>query len=132
HAKIYETTIQRGADPEPPEQKKIPAPGAASPYRGAAGAPVVIQVFSDFQCPFCKRVAPTIAELEKEFGSSVKIVWRHLPLPFHEDAALAAEAAEEAYAQKGNAGFWRFHDLVFEEQETGIQRNVLEAIAARM
>jgi hypothetical protein len=42
---------------------------------------------------------PTLAELERELGSKVKLVWRHLPLAFHEDAALAAEAAQEAFAQ---------------------------------
>jgi predicted DsbA family dithiol-disulfide isomerase len=61
----------------------------------------------------------------------VKLVWRHLPLPFHKDAPLAAEAAQEVFAQKGNAAFWRYHDALFEAQETGIGRDVLEAIAAK-
>jgi protein-disulfide isomerase len=128
-AKIYETVTKDGASPPPPERKVVAAPDATAPFRGDPAAPVVIQVFSDFQCPFCKRVNPTLAELEKTFGSKVKLVWRHLPLPFHADAPLAAEAAEEAFAQRGNAGFWRFHDALFEAQATGIGRDVLESIA---
>jgi protein-disulfide isomerase len=128
-AKVYETIIKGGKLPEPPPSKVIPRPDATTPFRGNASAPVVIQAFMDFQCPFCKRVLPTLAELEAEFGTKVKIAWRHLPLPFHKDAALAAEAAQEAFAQKGNAGFWRFHDALFEAQEKGIGRDVLESIA---
>jgi protein-disulfide isomerase len=130
-AKVYEAVIKDGKLAPPPERKEIAAPGPTSPFRGNAAAPVVIQIFSDFQCPFCKKVTPTLAEVEKEFGKQVKIVWRHLPLPFHKDAPLAAEAAEEAFAQKGNAGFWRFHDELFDAQETGIGREELEKIAAR-
>jgi protein-disulfide isomerase len=131
-SKVYETTIANGTLPEPPEQKTIPRPDATTPFRGNAAAPVVIQEFGDFQCPFTKRVTPTLAEVEATFGKKVKLVWRHMPLPFHKDAFLAAEAAQEAFAQKGNVGFWRFHDALFEAQETGIGRDVLESIAERL
>jgi protein-disulfide isomerase len=131
-AKVYEAIIKDGKGPEPPPRKVIPAPDATTPFRGNASAPVVIQVFSDFQCPFCKRALPTLAELETEFGSKVKIVWRHLPLVFHKEAPLAAEAAQEAFAQQGNPGFWKFHDALFEAQENGIGRDVLESIADRL
>jgi protein-disulfide isomerase len=131
-AAVYDTIIAHGKLPEPPEQKTIAPPDATTPFRGSASAPVVIQEFSDFQCPFCKRVTPTLAELEATFGAKVKIVWRHFPLPFHKDAPLAAEAAHEAFVQRGNAGFWRFHDALFEAQENGIGRETLEAIAERL
>src|SRR6186713_3553725 len=98
----------------------------------ATRASVSVTEFVDFQCPFCKRVQPTLAEVEATFGSKVRLVVRHLPLPFHKDAGLAAEAAQEAFSQQGNAGFWRFHDALFEAQETGIGRDVLEAIAERL
>jgi len=130
--KIYETVTKDGKLPPPPERKVVPPPDAETPFRGDPLAPVVIQIFSDFQCPFCKRVAPTIAELEKTFGSKVAVAWRHLPLPFHQDAPLAAEAAQEAFAQRRSAGFWRFHDALFEAQATGIGRDALESIAARL
>src|SRR5205814_7932970 len=99
-AKLYAALMKDAEQPAPPEKKHIDVP-ASAPSRGDAKAPVVIQEFSDFQCPFCKRAEPTLVELEKEFKGSIRIVWRHLPLPFHQHAELAAEAAEEVLAQKG-------------------------------
>jgi protein-disulfide isomerase len=128
-SKIYEEVTKEGKEPPPPEKKEVAAPDASSPFKGGANAKVTIQVFSEFQCPFCKKVKPTLDELEKEFGNKIKIVWRNLPLPFHKDAPLAAEAAQEAFAQKGNAGFWKFHDKLFETQEQGLARERLEAVA---
>jgi len=129
-AKIYEEVIKEGKEPPPPEKKEVPAPDASSPFKGGANAKVTIQIFSDFECPFCKRVGPTLAELEKEYGNKVKFVWRHMPLPFHKNAPLASEAAQEAFAQKGNAGFWQMHDKLFESQGgEGIERPALDKIA---
>jgi protein-disulfide isomerase len=130
-AKVYEETVKEGKEPPPPERKEVAAPDATSPFKGGANAKVVIQEFSEFQCPFCKRVGPTMKEIEQEYGNRVKIVWRHLPLPFHKEAPLAAEAAQEAFAQKGNAGFWAMHDKLFEAQgsEGALARPNLEKLA---
>jgi protein-disulfide isomerase len=130
-ARIYEEVTKEGKEPPPPEKKEVPAPDAQSPFKGGAKAKVVIQEFSDFQCPFCKRVEPTIQEIEKQYGDKIKIVWRHMPLPFHKDAPLASEAAQEAFAQKGHAGFWAMHDKLFEQQggTPGIERDGLEKAA---
>jgi protein-disulfide isomerase len=113
-SQVYARIMAEAKGPPAPETKILPPPRANSPWRGAANAPVVIQVFADFQCPFCARLRPTLAELERAYPGKLKIVWRHLPLAFHEDAALAAEAAQEAFAQRGNAGFWTYHDALFE------------------
>jgi protein-disulfide isomerase len=112
-AKVYDEIMKEGKGPPPPEKKDIAAPDATDPAKGGANAKVVIQEFSDFQCPFCKRVEPTVSALEKEYGNKIKIVWRHMPLPFHKNAPMAAEAAQEVFAQKGNAAFWTFHDAIF-------------------
>ena len=62
-------------------------------------------MFSDFQCPFCARAEPTLAEVRKIYGDRVRIVARDLPLPtLHPMAPLAAEAAREAFVQKGQRG----------------------------
>ena len=82
-----------------------------SPVRGKATAPVTIVEFADFQCPFCGRVAPTIAEVVKIYGDKVRLVWKNNPLAFHPRAEPAAEFAMDARAQKGDAGFWAAHDL---------------------
>ncbi|MFZ5891189.1 MAG: DsbA family protein [Myxococcota bacterium] len=126
--KIYEEVTKDGKEPPPPEKKEVPAADASDPSKGGAGAKVTIQIFSDYQCPFCKRVEDTLKSLEQTYGNKVKWVWKDMPLPFHKDAPLAAEAALEAFAQKGNAGFWKFHDKLFEVQPE-IQRPALEKIA---
>lgn len=128
-AKVYDEIMKNGKEPPPPEKKDIGAPPPGAPVKGNKAAKVVIQQFSDYQCPFCSRVEPTIDQVEKEYGSKVKIVWRDLPLPFHKDAQLAAEAAREAKAQKGDAGFWKYHKALFENQQKGLGRETLEAIA---
>jgi protein-disulfide isomerase len=131
-AKVYDELMKDAKGPPPPEKKEIVGPDAQTPIKGPASAKVTITIFSDFQCPFCKRVEPTLAELEKEYGGKIKFAWRHMPLPFHADAPLAGQAAQEAFAQKGNAGFWKMHDKLFEAQgtsEDAIKRPGLEKIA---
>ena len=130
-AKVYEEITKEGKEPPPPEKKEVPAPEASDPQKGGKGAKVTIQIFSDFQCPFCKRVEDTLKSLEGAYGDKVRWVWKDMPLPFHKDAPLAAEAAQEAFAQKGNAGFWKFHDKLFESQPD-IQRPALEKIAGEI
>ena len=122
-AKVYAEVLRDAANPPAPEKKQI-ALSPRSPSRGDAKAPVVIQEFSDFQCPYCSRVEPTLQELEKEFPGSIRIVWRHMPLPFHQHAQLAAEASEEVLAQKGTAAFWAYHDLLYgaQSEPDGLER----------
>jgi protein-disulfide isomerase len=127
-AKVYEEIMKDAKGPPPPERKDVPAAGKENPVKGSAGAKVVIQQFSDFQCPFCKRVEPTVDQILQEYGGKVKVVWRNVPLDFHQDAPLAAEAAYEAFVQKGSDGFWKFHKALFEKQPD-IKRPTLEAIA---
>jgi protein-disulfide isomerase len=73
----------------------------------------VVHVFSDFQCPYCRRAESTLAELDKAFPGKLRFVWHNLPLSFHEHARPAARAALEAFSQKGNAGFWKMHAALF-------------------
>lgn len=122
-AKVYAELLRDAKNPPAPERKTALVP-AKSASRGLPKAPVVIQIFSDFQCPFCKRVEPTLKELETEMPTSLRFVWRHLPLPFHQYAQLAAEASEEVLAQKGPVAFWKYHDMLFDAQgeEDGLER----------
>jgi protein-disulfide isomerase/serine/threonine protein kinase len=113
---LYDELIKHGKEPAPLEKKSVGPPPANAPEKGGKSAKVVIQVFSDFQCPFCKRVNTTLAQVLGDYGDKVKVVWRHHPLAMHKDAHLAAEAAAEAFAQKGNAGFWKMHDKLFDNQ----------------
>ncbi|MFH1836384.1 MAG: thioredoxin domain-containing protein [Methanobacteriota archaeon] len=74
---------------------------------------VLIEEYSDFQCPYCSRVIPTINQIKQEYGGDVEIVFKHYPLPFHSDAKIAAEASECARDQ---GKFWEYHDLLFANQ----------------
>jgi protein-disulfide isomerase len=75
---------------------------------------VTIVLFSDFQCPFCARVGPTLERVQQEYGDKVRVVWKHQPLPFHPNALPAAEAAEAAREQ---GKFWQMHDRLFASQQ---------------
>jgi protein-disulfide isomerase len=110
--------------------RDVPVP-ATAPVRGAASAPIVLQVFSDFECPYCARVRPTLDALREHYGDRLRVVWRDLPLPRHAHALDAAEAAREVFAQRGADGFWRMHDALFAAQsaEEELTPTVIERLA---
>jgi protein-disulfide isomerase len=85
-----------------------------APVKGPAKAPVTIIEFSDFQCPFCSRVVPTLRQIEDEYKGKVRIAFKNQPLPFHNHAQLAAEAALAASEQ---GKFWEMHDKLFANQQ---------------
>lgn len=83
--------------------------------RGGREASVILVEYSDFQCPACAAYFPLVAQLHKEFGVKIAIVYRHFPLSqIHAQAELAARAAEAAGRQ---GKFWEMHDLIFVNQK---------------
>src|SRR5262249_32499552 len=126
----YDTLQQGAVGAPPPETANVPPPTKDNPSRGPQGAKVVVQIWSDFQCPFCKRVEPTLRDLDAAFPGKIRFVWHNLPLGFHKNAEPAAEVAMEAFAEKGANGFWAMHDLLFaaQEQPGGLEREGLLAL----
>jgi protein-disulfide isomerase len=122
--RLYETLVAEnvksaGSAPQAaaaaaPDQKFNVEVGNA-PARGPKNAPVTIVMWSDFQCPFCSRVEPTLKQIVDEYKSKVRMVWKNQPLSFHPNAMPAAEAAMAAYEQ-GNDKFWAMHDKLFANQ----------------
>ncbi len=122
------------SDGVPIYQVAVPAPTRSNPSRGPANARVVVQLFSDFECPFCRATASTIEALGEEFPDDVRTVWRNLPISYHPHARLAATAAMEAFAQRGDDGFWAMHDLLYENADSpnGLEQPALERYAAEI
>jgi protein-disulfide isomerase len=103
-----------------PELRSIPdalsaKSGAESLHiRGNPDATVTLEEFADFQCPPCSQFAAFGEELLREYDSRLRVVFRHFPLPVHENARQAALAAEAAGMQ---GRFWEMHDLLYREQK---------------
>ena len=106
------------ASAQGPARAEIPIPKEPVSFRGAARmgsptAPVVMVLYSEFQCPYCRAFAkdtfPKVAEEYIRTGK-VELAFKHLPLPIHQFAFRAAEAAECARRQ---GEFWPMHDALF-------------------
>src|SRR5512147_779268 len=83
------------------------------PALGPAPAKVLVVVFSDFQCPVCRRSADATAQIADEFPEEVRTeFWQHA-LPMHPNAANAAAASLAAQRQ---GKFWEYHDVLFRNQ----------------
>lgn len=100
------------------------------PAKGPADAPVTIVEFSDFECPFCKQVVPTLDQVKQKYGDKVRIVFRQFPLPpnMHPNAQKAAEAALCAQEQ---GKFWEMHDAMFNDPKA-LQVTALKATAEKL
>jgi protein-disulfide isomerase len=101
----------------PPPVVRVAVSTDGAPFRGAAEASVTLVEFSDFHCPYCRRVQAVLAQLLQRFPGKVKLVYRDYPLEsLHPDARRAAEAARCAQDQ---GKFWEYHDVLFGSAPTG-------------
>jgi protein-disulfide isomerase len=121
----------RNAQPDPNETAKRQRETADSlargdsPVRGIDKAPATVAVFSDFQCPYCARMAKTLNEVAD--GDRLRVIYRYFPLSMHPWARQAAEAA--ACAQReSNAAFWSLHDFLFARQRQLSAKDLGESI----
>lgn len=76
---------------------------------------VVVEEFSDFQCPYCRTASSTVKQIEETYGDKVAILYKHFPLPSHKFAFKAAEASECARDQ---GKFWEYHYKLFDKQDS--------------
>jgi protein-disulfide isomerase len=72
---------------------------------------VFLLEYSDFQCPFCKRVQETLKTLRQTYSKEVQFGYRHFPLPFHKEAQIFAEAVECARDQ---GRFWEMQSVLYD------------------
>lgn len=104
---------QQAPTPKPATGPLPPVDFKLDHIRGNPKAPVAVVEYSDFECPFCIRLEPTLAQINKEYGDKVMLVYRHFPLSFHANAQKEAEASECANELGGNDAFWNYHDEIF-------------------
>jgi protein-disulfide isomerase len=90
---------------------EVAAVGAS---KGPDNAPVTIVEFSDYECPFCSRAEETVKKVMEEYKGKVRVVFRDYPLPFHQNAQKAHEAAQCAGEQKK---YWEMHEKLFANQK---------------
>jgi protein-disulfide isomerase len=102
-------------NPFEPEMKRLKTD--LQPSFGTPGAPVVLVVFSDFQCPNCKEEAKVLREnLTKTFPDKVRVYFKDFPLESMHNWAKAAAIAGRCVFREKPAAFWDYHDWIYEHQ----------------
>ena len=102
---------ERGGTPILLQPAKVHVAYDLARLRGSPQAPVMIVEFSDFQCPFCRKVQSTLKNMLEKYQGQVSLAYRDFPLRgMHSQAELAAEASRCALEQ---GKFWEYHDLLF-------------------
>jgi len=112
----YSLAVEKGwavSHLKPPSEFMLVGNIKTGYLRGNKKAPVILLEFSDYQCPFCGRVQPTISRLINDYKDRVTFGYRHFPLSFHKEADEAAIAAECAREQEK---FLELHLLLFLRQ----------------
>lgn len=96
------------------------------PSMGTPGAPVVIVVFTDFQCPYCKEEAKMLRQnLLSAYPKQVRLYFKDFPLAQIHDWAKLASMAGRCIFRQNPAAFWEFHDWVYEHQ-SGIRADIFK------
>ncbi len=103
-------------------------PVGSSAVRGRKEALVTIVEFSDYQCPYCSKLQPTIKQVLEAYPKDVKLVFKDFPLSFHQQAKNAAKATRAAGEQ---GKYWEMHDLVFENFNQ-LNDNLYKDLAAKL
>ncbi len=110
---------------------KTPSVAGGRVIFGNPEAPVTVVEYSDFQCPYCAQVSPVVKQLLTNYGDQVRVVYKHLPLDFH-DLAVPAARYYEAIGLQDPARARAFHDKLFDDQQALTQgREVYMEATAR-
>jgi protein-disulfide isomerase len=87
------------------------------PSFGTPGAPVVIVLFSDFECPYCKEEAKSLrSNLVSTYPKEVRLYFKDLPLAQIHPWAMPAAIAGRCIFKQNPAAFWTYHDWIYEAQ----------------
>lgn len=111
---------------------------ADAPLLGDKNAPITMVEFSDYECPFCKRhFEETWPQLKKDYVDTgkMKVVFRNLPLSFHQNAHKEAQAALCVRELGGDSSYYKYHDAMFAKTTsngTGLALDQLSKIASEI
>jgi protein-disulfide isomerase len=108
-AKTQSATATAGGKATP----AVEAEDSSLHVRGPRNAPVILEIYGDFQCPPCATASKAIDELQKQYEGKMRVVFHEFPLEMHPHAMEAAMAAEAAGIQ---GKFWEMHDMLYQYQ----------------
>lgn len=115
---IMDLNIDPLAERRQREEELVQTLTAGSPpSRGSANPQVTIVEFADFECPYCKRLADAIDQMQSQNSRDVRVIFRNFPLRMHPWAREAAEIAQCAASQKEST-FWSLYGFFFSNQQT--------------
>jgi len=101
------------------------------PSFGPTTAKVIIVVFSDFECPYCRQLAKTLRDnIPQKFPNDVRVIFKDYPIESIHPWARAAAEASHCIADQKIPAFWAFHDWIFEHQQEVNQTNLREKTLA--
>ncbi|MDD2807469.1 MAG: thioredoxin domain-containing protein [Patescibacteria group bacterium] len=108
---------------------KVPKVTASDHVRGDNNAAVTLIEYSDYQCPYCSQLEPTMEKILADYKGKVRIVYRNFPLTTIHPYAQGAAEASECAAEQGK--FWEMHDQLFSNQ-TALDETSLKSYAAKI
>ena len=113
--------VAAAGDAALPASISVSAPSASDHVVGSLQAPIVLIEYSDFQCPFCALVHPTLKKIVEESNGEVAWIMRNFPLEsIHPNARPAALAGECIAEQLGSEGWFKFADDLFADQKNNL------------
>ncbi len=135
HPQVIEEALQAlGAKREAEERERVKSVIVAhraellndptSPVGGNPGGEVTVVEFFDYRCPYCRRVASVVAQLQKD-DPQVRIVYKEFPI-LGEASELAARAALASQAQDRHQAF---HDALLAAKDELSREQVLRIAA---
>jgi protein-disulfide isomerase len=105
--KAYEDAFKNPLKPAIDDKTRI---------RGEKDARYTLVEYADFQCPYCAAGYQNVAELRKKHGNDLRFIFKELPLPSHPQSMHAAQWLEAVAIQSPEKA-WKFHDILFENQD---------------
>lgn len=103
----------KSTDPNTPDAKNVKSVDFKTDHiSGSRSAPLALISYTDYQCPFCHKVHPTLNQILSTYDGKVMLVIRHFPLSFHPNAKMLGAGAECANELGGADAFWTYTDAV--------------------